>query len=154
MVEISLIIVWFATRKSEIAKPSPPKIEAMVNAKVEQLAHVLETILTVVPDSADLLNFSFKFLTIWRLKFTKIPTNIEFTQDNKNVPSISLGTWKAKNGKKNKMLSNMFVTTQKTIPVIEPIMMWIWFEKAVFRTRLIELNRFNFSLVLFFWFGK
>lgn len=143
-------MVWFATKKSEIAKPSPPKIEAMVNAKVEQLAQVVETMLTVVPDSADLLNFSFKFLTIWRLKFTKIPTNIEFTQDNKNVPSISLGTWKAKKGEKNNMLSNMFVTTQITTPVIDPIIMWIGFEKAVLRTRLIEFNIFNFSLVHFF----
>jgi hypothetical protein len=36
---------------------------------------------------------------------------------------MSLGTWNAKKGEKNKMLSNMFVTIQKTIPVIDPIMM-------------------------------
>jgi hypothetical protein len=39
----------------------------------------------------------------------------------------------------------MFVTTQNTIPVIDPMMMCIGSEIAVFRTRLIELNIFNFS---------
>ena len=58
---------------------------------------------------------------------------------------MSFGTWNAKKGEKNKILSNVFVTTQKTIPVTDPMMMCIGFEKAVFRTRLIELNGFNFS---------
>ena len=58
---------------------------------------------------------------------------------------MSFGTQKAKKGEKNKILSNVFVTTQKTIPVIDPIMMFIGFEKAVFITRPIELNIFNFS---------
>ena len=92
MVEISLIIVWLAAKKSDTVKPSAPKVEAIVNAKVEQLAHVLEIILIVVPDSADLLIFNFKFLIIWRLKFSKIPTKTELIQDNKNNPSMSFGT--------------------------------------------------------------
>lgn len=58
---------------------------------------------------------------------------------------MSFGTWNAKKGEKNKILSNEFVTTQKTMPVIDPMMVCIGFEKAVFTTRLIELNIFNFS---------
>jgi hypothetical protein len=57
---------------------------------------------------------------------------------------MSFGTWKAKKGEKNKILSNVFVTTQKTIPVIDPMNICIGFEKAVFITRQIELSRFNF----------
>ena len=63
-VEISLISIWLPDRKLVITKPSPPKVEAIVNANVEQLAHVLEIILIVVPDSADLLILNFKFLMI------------------------------------------------------------------------------------------
>lgn len=85
-------MVWFAAKKSDTANPSAPKVEAIVNAKVEQLTHVLEIMLIVVPESADLLIFNFKLLIIWRLKFTKIPTRMELIQDNKNIPSMSLGT--------------------------------------------------------------
>lgn len=74
-----------------------------------------------------------------------MPTKTELIQDNKNSPIMSFGTWNDKKGEKNKILSNMFVTTQKTIPATDPMMMLIGFEKAVFTTRLIELNRFNFS---------
>ncbi|HJS63388.1 MAG TPA: hypothetical protein VJ767_00850 [Nitrososphaeraceae archaeon] len=47
--------------------------------------------------------------------------------------------------KKNKILSNVFVTIQKTIPVIEPIIRCSGFEKAVLATKLIELGIFNFG---------
>ena len=63
-VEISLISIWLTDRKLVITKPSPPKVEAIVNANVEQLAHVLEIILIVVPDTADLLILNFKFVRI------------------------------------------------------------------------------------------
>lgn len=35
---------------------------------------------------------------------------------------MSFGTWNAKKGEKNKILSKVFVTTQKTIPVSDPMM--------------------------------
>ena len=68
--------IWLPDRELATTKPSPPKVEAIVNANVEQLAHVLEIILIVVPDSADLLILNFKFLMIWRLKITKIHTRV------------------------------------------------------------------------------
>jgi hypothetical protein len=79
-------------RKLETTTPSPPNVEASVNPKVEQLAHVLEITLIVVPDNADLLILNLKFLTICKLKFTKTATRIELIQDKKNLPNISLGT--------------------------------------------------------------
>jgi hypothetical protein len=42
-------------------------------------------------------------------------------QDKKNNSSMSLGTWNAKKGEKNRILSNVFVTIQNTIPAIDPI---------------------------------
>ena len=51
-VEISLISIWLLDRKSDAAIPIGPYVEASVNAKVEQLAHVLEITLIVVPDKA------------------------------------------------------------------------------------------------------
>ena len=66
-------------------------------------------------------------------------------QDKKNIPSMSLGTQNAKKGEKNKIQSNVFVTTQKTIPVIDPIIRYSGFEKAVLATKLIEISIFNFG---------
>lgn len=66
-------------------------------------------------------------------------------QDKKNIPTMSLGTKNAKKGEKNKILSNVFVITRKTIPVIEPIIRCSGFEKAVLATKLIELGIFNFG---------
>ena len=79
-------------RKLDAKKPSPPNVEASVNPKVEQLAHVLERTLIIVPDSADLLNFNFRFLIVYRLKFTKIATRTELIQVKINASIISLGT--------------------------------------------------------------
>ena len=58
---------------------------------------------------------------------------------------MSLGTKNAKKGEKNKILSNVFVTIQKIIPVIDPITRCSGFEKAVLATKLIELGIFNFG---------
>ena len=79
-------------RNLDAKKPSPPNVEASVNPKVEQLAHVLEITLIVVPDSADLLNFNFRFLIIYRLKFTKTAIRTELIQVKINASIISLGT--------------------------------------------------------------
>lgn len=87
-------------RKLDAKKPSPPKVEASVNPKVEQLAHVLEITLIVVPDNADLLNFNFRFLIIYRLKFTKIATRTELIQVKINASIISLGHRMSKRVKK------------------------------------------------------
>ena len=93
-----------------------------MNPKVEQLAHALEITLIVVPATADLLILNFKSLIICKLKFTKTATRIELIQDKKNTPSISLGTQNAKKGEKNRILSKVFVTIQKTNPAIDAIM--------------------------------
>ena len=66
-------------------------------------------------------------------------------QDKKNNSSMSLGTWNAKKGEKNRILSNVFVTTQNTIPAIDPIIRWSGFEKADLATKLVELGIFNFG---------
>ena len=62
---------------------------------------------------------------------------------------MSFGTWNAKKGEKNKILSNVFVTTQKTMPVIYPIIPFSGFEKAVLATNLIELSIPIFDRILF-----
>jgi hypothetical protein len=79
-------------RKLDVKKPSPPNVEARVNPNVEQLAHVLESTLIVVPERADLLSFNFRFLIKNRLKFTKIVTRTELIQVRINASNISLGT--------------------------------------------------------------
>jgi hypothetical protein len=79
-------------RKFDAKKPSPPNVETMVNPKVEQLAHVLESTLIVVPESADLLSFNFKILIKNKLKFTNIATRTELIQVKINASNISLGT--------------------------------------------------------------
>jgi hypothetical protein len=79
-------------RKLDAKKPSPPNVEARVNPKVEQLAHVLESTLIVVPERADLLSFNFRFLIKNRLKFTNIVTRTELIQVKINASNISLGT--------------------------------------------------------------
>ncbi|HEU5447051.1 MAG TPA: hypothetical protein VFU67_07905 [Nitrososphaeraceae archaeon] len=48
----------------ETTTANPPKVEASINPKVEQLAHALEITLNVVPATADLLILNFKFLRI------------------------------------------------------------------------------------------
>jgi hypothetical protein len=79
-------------RKFDAKKPSPPNVETRVNPKVEQLAHVLESTLIVVPESADLLSFNFKILIKNKLKFTNIATRTELIQVKINASNISLGT--------------------------------------------------------------
>ena len=57
--------------------------------------------------------------------------------------------------KKNKILSNVFVTNQKTIPVIDPMIRCRGFEKAVLANTLIELGIFNFGKISFLgWANK
>ena len=63
-----------------------------MNTKVEQLAHLLEITLIVVPDKADLLILNLKYLKKCKLNLTKIPTRTELIQVKTNPASISLGT--------------------------------------------------------------
>ncbi len=48
----------------------------------------------------------------------------------------------------------MFVTTQKTMLVIDAMATCIGFEKTVLKTGLIELNNFNSTWYSFFGFDK
>jgi hypothetical protein len=71
-----------------------------VNAKVEQLAHVLEITLIVVPDKGNLLILNLKLFNRCKLKLTKIPTRTELIQVKTNPASIFLGSYNAKAGEK------------------------------------------------------
>jgi hypothetical protein len=99
-VEISLVSLRLVDRKSDAAIPIAPNVEAGVNAKVEQLAHVLEITLIVVPDKGNLLILNLKLFNRCKLKLTKIPTRTELIQVKTNPASIFLGSYSAKAGEK------------------------------------------------------
>jgi hypothetical protein len=60
--------------KLDATIPIPPNVEASVNSKVEQLS------------------LNLKFLSICKLKITKIPTRSELIQDKRNLGRMSFGT--------------------------------------------------------------
>jgi len=86
--------------KLDATIPIPPNVEASVNPKVEQLTHALEIILNVVRERGDLLTLNLKFLSICKLKITKIPTRSELMQDKRNLGNMSFGTKNARKGEK------------------------------------------------------
>jgi hypothetical protein len=65
-------------RKVEAAIPAPPKVDTRRNPNEEQLAHVLESTLTVEPEKNEArFIFNFECFKTYTFMLTTIPKSIE-----------------------------------------------------------------------------
>jgi len=72
--------------------PAPPNVETRRNPNEEQLAHVLESTLTVDPEKNDVkLIFNFECLKTYTFILTTIPRSIEVIFERINPTSASFG---------------------------------------------------------------
>ena len=79
-------------RKVEAAIPAPPNVDTMRNPSEEQLAHVLESTLTVDPEKKDAgFIFNFECFKTYMFMLTIIPNNIEVSVERIKPITASAG---------------------------------------------------------------
>ena len=79
-------------RKVEAAIPAPPNVDTRRNPSEEQLAHVLESTLTVDPEKKDArFIFIFECFKTYRFMLTIIPNNIEVSVERIKPVTASAG---------------------------------------------------------------